>query len=155
MRGPHMHRRRRALALVAVLAGVVLTGLGWYVLRSPDESPPAAILRGTPTQQAPRPEDQAPDEQARKVHRTLHAIGTICESRATRGRTALVRRHVDSILDFARRYPSVSFPIDDETGTTVSLLIVVRDGVRTCAPSLTGKVNAALPEQYRLTDSSS
>jgi hypothetical protein len=154
-RGPRMRRRRRALVLVAVVSGVVLTGLGWYVLRSTEESPPAAIMSGTPTPQAPRPEEQAPEEQAQNVHRALHAIGTICESRAPRGRTARVRRHVDTILDFARRYPSVSFPIDDETGTTVSLLIVVRDGVRTCAPSLTGKVNAALPEQYRLSDSSS
>ena len=143
------------MILVAVVASVVLTGLGWYVLRSPDESEPAAVMSGTPTLQAPRPKDRAPDEQARKVHRALHAIGTICESRETRGRTALVQRHVDTILDFARRYPSVSFPIDDETGSTVSLLIVVRDGVRTCAPTLTSKVNAALPEQYRLPDSDS
>lgn len=58
------------------------------------------------------------------------------------------------MLDFARRYPSVSFPIDDETGTTVSLLAVVRDEVRTCAPSLAGAVDAALPKPYRTSSSS-
>ena len=152
--GPRLRNRRRAMVIVAVALAVVLAGVGWYVLRSPEEPPPAAIMSGTPTPMAPRPKDQAPDDQARRVHRALHAIGAICESRTGQGRAALVRRQVDTIVDFARRYPSVSFPIDDETGTTVSLLILVRDEVRDCAPSLTEEVNAALPEKYRWKDSS-
>ena len=136
--------------LVASVLAIAVIALGWGILASLNQTTPPVIMNGTPTPMAPRPETQAPKDEAQRVHRALHAIGRICESGDPAGRTTLVRPHIDTILDFARRFPDVSFPIDDETGTTVSLLIVARDGVRTCAPSLVDKINSALPKQYQL-----
>lgn len=146
-------RRRKLVILAASLLAIGMVALGLGMLTSPDQTTPAATFSGSPTPMAPRPEEQAPKNESRRVHRALHAIGRICESGDTSERTALVRPQIETILGFARRFPDVSFPIDDETGSTVALLIVTRDGVRTCAPSLMGKVNGALPPEYQLPDS--
>ena len=138
---------------VAGLLATVVIALGWGILASLNQTTPQVVMNGTPTPMAPRPKSQAPKDEAQRVHLALHAIGRICESVGTTNRTALVRPHIDTILDFARRFPNVSFPVDDETGATVSLLIVARDGVRTCAPSLVDTINSALPKQYQLSGS--
>ncbi|MFF4728744.1 hypothetical protein ACFY3M_25990 [Streptomyces mirabilis] len=49
----------------------------------------------------------------------------------------------------SRRYPDARFPIDDETGTTLSLLLVTRQSMRDCAPALAVHVDRALPSDYR------
>jgi len=45
--------------------------------------------------------------------------------------------------------PTSAFPSNDETGTTVSLLILTRYSLRSCAPELAGRVNHALPSRYQ------
>lgn len=98
---------------------------------------------------APRPKETAPAPAAAQVHRALHALGRICKPNDTTDQTSRARQPVAVVLDFARRYPSVSFRVHDETATTVSLLIVVRYSLRSCAPTLMTRVNQALPAEYR------
>lgn len=137
------------MLVIAAPLAVGLVILGLVISGSPDPSAPAIITNGPPTPMAPRPDKTAPKYAVPRVHRALHALGRICKPDDTANRASQVRPHVETILDFARRYPEVSFPIDDETGTTVTLLFVTRDSLRTCGPSLVERVNQALPPQYQ------
>jgi len=140
------NRRVRLTYLVVSLLMVGLLVLAVVMLLdSTDPKAPAVIAGGSPTLLVPHPKMQAPKIDAQRVHRELHAVGRVCPP----DRTARVRPHVEAILEFARRYPNVSFPIDDETGTTVSLLILTRYSLRTCAPELADRVNHALPSRYQ------
>jgi hypothetical protein len=50
---------------------------------------------------------------------------------------------------FARDYPGGGFTIDDEPGTTLSLLVVLRYELQGCDPSLVPGVEELLPESFR------
>lgn len=138
-----------------MLAGLVTAGILAVVLLS-SNPPDRNALPGSdsPTALIPRPERTAPPASARQIHRALHGLGKICKPDDTTVRTARARPPVKAILSFARRYPNVSFAIDDETGTTVTLLMVTREALRTCAPSLMAQVNQSLPPEYRSTKAS-
>ena len=112
------------------------------------------IANGSPTMLNPPPKKQAPTGAVRRVHRALHAIGRICPPGDPVDRTGQVRPSVQAIVDFARTYPDAGFPIDDETGNTVSLLVAVRYSLRACSPALAERVNEALPLRYRLANPS-
>lgn len=58
-------------------------------------------------------------------------------------------RDADLIRSFARRHPEAAFPVDDERGTTLSLLLVTRQALAACAPTLAAAVDAELPTEYR------
>ena len=97
----------------------------------------------------PRPEATAPTAAVRPVHRALHALGRLCGSDAVSAEaSSQARRPVMVILEFAHRYPNVSFPVHDETGTTLSLLFVARNEVRACAPMLAAQVERSIPPEY-------
>lgn len=147
--------RRRPLLLAATLLAVVVLVVGLVMLAPPDQPTPTTIANASPGQTNPAPTRQAPKSAARRVHRALHAIGRICKPGDTVNRTAQVRPHVQTVLDFALQYGEVSFSIDDEQGTTVSALVVVRFSVRTCSPTLAERANQALPAAYRLSDATS
>lgn len=82
------------------------------------------------------------------VHDALHDI----DARCVPGRAGAsgLERDAEVILDFARRYPDARFPIDDETGRTLSLLMTAREGLRGCSPATAARIDAAVPPQYRL-----
>lgn len=144
--------RRRLLLLLAGVTAAGLMALGAVVLDFPDRTEPPIIANGSPTTLNPRPKKEAPTNAVQRVHRALHAIGRICQPGDPADRTGQVRPHVQTIVDFARTYPEVSVPLDDETGTTVSLLVVVRYSLRSCSPALAERVNQALPSRYQLPD---
>jgi hypothetical protein len=77
------------------------------------------------------------------AHAALHAIGDQC--RESDPDPVAIATSVDAIIDFARRYPEGRFPIDDETATATTLLIVTREAVTDCAPSEVAKIDAAIP----------
>jgi hypothetical protein len=60
-----------------------------------------------------------------------------------------VERHVAVLLDFARRHPQARFPIDDESGTSLSLLLVVRQELADCDPAHLPDVERLLPRRFR------
>ena len=96
----------------------------------------------------PRPEAAAPAGAVKPVHRALHVLDRVCRPGGGTEQASRARRSVTVILDFARRYPNVSFPVHDETGTTLSLLFVARNEVQSCAPALTARVERLIPPEF-------
>lgn len=130
-----------SVAIVALAVGLAAV-VGW---NSPDQpvntQPPQNIT-------IPRPEETAPAAAVKPVHRALHTLGRVCRPGGGTDQTAQARRPVTVILDFARQYQNVSFPVHDETGTTLSLLFVARNEVQTCAPALAAQVERLIPAEY-------
>lgn len=143
--------RRGALSLG--LAGLLATGFLVFILRSSDSSQrnSPVVISGSPMTTAPSMEETAPAAEVQQIHRALHALGKICKLPDATNQTALARPSVEAIVDFARRYPNARFAIDDETGTTVALLLVAREALRTCAPSLIPQISRTLPSRYQST----
>ena len=147
------HRRTlppHSRAVAVVLIGVAIVGtliLGTVLLNSgPSPDPPAAVV---PSAQSPEPRSSAPPAQVEGVHQALHSLGDQCEPvRSDRSKPS-INRDVNTILAFARRYPEGRFPIDDETGSVLSLLLVARDALRPCEPAEASRVDRALPAEFR------
>ncbi|ALV33115.1 hypothetical protein [Streptomyces sp. CdTB01] len=142
-------RRRPGLLLAAVTAAVVLAlaaaavvflrgGSGGVSGSAPTAEPSATSSAVTPAA-----------AQVGPVHQALHGIDATCHANGGGGKQTSLTRDVDTIIDFSRRYPDARFPIDDETGSTLSLLLVTRQSMRDCAPALAARVDRALPPDYR------
>ena len=79
------------------------------------------------------PSSTAPPADVQVVHDALHDIGAECLKSSPD--FAMITMNVDSIIAFTERYPVGRFPIDDETATAVSLLVVAREATKDCAPT--------------------
>lgn len=88
------------------------------------------------------PTSAAPPSEVQAIHAALHEIGTQCLEAAPD--VGAIRSDIDLITGFAERYPIGRFPIDDETATAASLLIVIREAVEDCAPAEVGRIDALL-----------
>lgn len=144
-----MSRRTGLLVLIGSVAVVVLVLI--LIVGADRDSPAPPVT--TPSSQnvaIPRPEETAPADAVRPVHRALHNLGRVCRrgGDTDTDQASRARRPVNVILAFARRFPNVSFPVHDETGTTLSLLFVARDEVQDCAPALTAQVERLIPAEY-------
>ena len=127
---------------VGVPALLLVSGPGWISL---DQS---GAAKSPPNLTIPRPQDTAPAAAVKPVHRALHTLGRLCRRGAVDAKATQARRPVMVILAFARQYPNVTFPLDDETGTTLSLLFVARNEVTSCAPALTALVERLIPPEF-------
>jgi hypothetical protein len=88
-------------------------------------------------------------EQASPVHDALHDLDARCAKANAPGSTQAIARDTEVIVAFSERYPDAVFPIDDERGRTLSLLLVVRQSLRTCAPELVSRLDTLLPLDLR------
>ena len=86
--------------------------------------------------------------QASAVHRALHDLGRGCERPPGQARGEVLRA-LRVIKRFAADHPRARFPIDDESGSTIALLFVVRDELLICAPSLVHGVDRLIPPEFR------
>ena len=127
---------------VVLLVLVLVTAVGRSSPDQPGTKQPAQNVT------IPRPEETAPEAAVKAIHRALHTLGRVCRPDAGTDQTSRARRPVTVILAFAREYPKVSFPLHDETGTTLSLLYVARNEVQSCAPALTARVEQFIPREY-------
>lgn len=137
---PEEPRRRwlRALSAVAALTLVALALLtaGLVVERS----------RSTASARAADPSG----EEVRRVHAVLHEIEQSCSGGPADSRAGeRLEANADVLVRFARKYPRARFPIDDESGRALSLLLVAREALLPCAPAAAARVDEALPEEYR------
>ena len=84
----------------------------------------------------------------RDIHSRLHELPRICGRRLRR---TAVARTARAFLRYQRRYPADRYwlRVDDETGTTFSALLVVRDRLRRCSPRWTEAIDATLPARVR------
>ena len=136
-----------ALALATVLALVL-----WPQSHSPQgKEAPAVVVSSAP---APSYTD-APTDEVVQVHTALHGLGEACSVETSSGSLETVERHLATLLAFARRYPDGAFKIDDEDATSLSLLLVLQDELRSCAPSQIPRVQALLPQRFRASESPS
>ena len=131
-------------ALLAATAVLILVTLLLSRAALPD--PQAATMPSAPS---PEPSSSAPPAQVEGVHQALHRLGDQCEPVRNDRSKSVIKRDVDTILAFARRYPEGRFPIDDETGSVLSLLLVARDTLRPCEPAEAARVDRALPSEFR------
>ncbi|MFE1310495.1 hypothetical protein [Streptomyces sp. NPDC058755] len=135
-------------AVVLVATVVVAVGLGAAALamrqgssRSAGSASGAAGATASPA--------VPPAADVRPVHEALHDIDARCKPEADREARVRLRADADVIVAFARRYPNAAFPVDDETGRTLSLLLVARQSLRGCDATATARVDGALPDQFR------
>lgn len=133
------------LGLVALAAVALTTALARpaHQLRSDDTT---SLVAPHPL---PSPTQQPPPERVRRAHRALHALGRACTSPVVSRVSGSSRQPLDVIEAFAADYPSGGFTMDDESGTTLALLIVVANELRSCDPSLVPEVTAMIPAPYR------
>lgn len=77
------------------------------------------------------PTSKAPEGAVQVIHVALHDIGAQC----LKPRPALreIASDVDLIIAFSQQYPAGRFPIDDETATASSLLLVTIEAVKACS----------------------
>jgi hypothetical protein len=123
------------LAILAppVLAGAILVPLLW----SNEPASENLWVGATPY----GPISTAPPAAVQVAHHALHDIGAECIKPTPDLQT--ITADVDSIISFAKRYPVGRFPIDDETATASSLLLVTREAVNDCAPAEAERLDAA------------
>lgn len=137
-----------------ILALALLGGTAWgiaYAVSARQSRPdrPAMVEGGVAASVLPEPTQIPPRARVDQAHRALHAMARACERPfATRGSDAL-RRPVEVMERFARDYPHGGFIIDDEPGSTLALLVVVRSELLDCDPSLVPGVEELLPEEFR------
>lgn len=130
-------------SLVVVLLVVVLMAvLGRNLPDQPGTAQPPENVT------IPRPEETASAAAVKLIHRALHTLGRVCRPVAGTDHAAQALQPVTVILAFSRQYPNVSFPLHDETGTTLSLLFVARHEVQSCAPALVAGVERLIPPEY-------
>ena len=87
------------------------------------------------------PTSTAPAADIQIIHDALHDIGAQCLE-ATPD-LDIIAADVGLIIAFSARYPVGRFPIDDETATASSLLLVTREAVKDCAPAEVDRIDAA------------
>ncbi len=105
---------------------------------------------GNPERERPPPDSREliPRAVQRDVHASLHRLPTICgrevDSRA-------IERITGAFIDYYERYPSDSFrlQIDDEGGSTLSAILVLRYELSRCSPSSARRVDEVLPRRVR------
>lgn len=141
--------------MVAVLIALAITaaiavGLATALKPEPAPSQPVAgVQGGTAESMLPEPTQFPPQARVQAAHRALHAMGRACKQPLATRDPASVRRPVGVMEQFARDYPNGGFTIDDEPGTTLSLLAVLRYELRDCEPALVPGVEELLPERFR------
>lgn len=155
MTGPSNHRHHgarsprpepavvvAALLLVGVILAVVaVVTAGREPLSAIDEAP-----QTTAVQTAKKTLTQV---DVQPVHDALHDIAARCRPGAAADDPRRVAQDAAVMMSFARRYPQAEFPMDDERGTTLSLLLVARQALTDCAPAAAAAVDDQLPTEYQ------
>lgn len=155
MSGPRKHhqpgttspRREPGLVIATlVLVGVILTVIAVVTL---EKQPLRAIDKApkpTPVQAAQTTLTQV---EVQPVHDALHDIAARCRPGTAADDPRRVAHDAAVFMSFALRYPRAEFSIDDERGTTLSLLLVARQALTDCAPGAAAQIDRLLPTEYR------
>ena len=137
-----------------LLALALLGGSAWgiadaFSAREPRPEQPVIAESGVAPSVLPKPTQVPPRARVDQAHRALHAMGRACKQPMAAREPDAVRRPVARMMQFARDFPRGGFTIDDEPGSTLALLIVLRSELQGCEPSLLPSVEALIPEEYR------
>ena len=136
-----------------LLALALLGGTSWGIRnasgREPGSERSVSASSGLAAPVLPEPTQSPPRVRVDQAHRALHALGRACKHPRAERELDAVRRPLASMEQFAHDFPSAGFTIDDEPGTTLALLIVLRSELQECEPSLLPGVEVLIPEEYR------
>lgn len=144
------HPMTAVFVALAIFAG---TGFGLAGMFAGGRTDPAAtrpvVVGGTAESTLPVPTQFPPKARVEEAHRALHAMGRACEKPSSTRDPAAVRQPVEVMERFARDFPNGGFTIDDEPGSTLSLLVVLRYELQNCDPTLVPSVEELLPTRFR------
>lgn len=126
-----------ALILGALLASMLLAG------------PRPASTGPNPGITEPATGSPVPSAEVDRVHGALHELASQCQAGIDEVTRQRLDQDVEMMVEFSRRYPDSRFPIDDETGGPVGLLLVARNALERCAPESAAKADSALPPEFR------
>ena len=138
-----------------VIALAMFTVVGFELTSSVTGGQPAAVptdavvVGGTAESTLPSPTQFPPRSRVEEAHRALHAMGRACKVPISKRAPESVRGPVEIMKRFGRDFPDGGFTIDDEPGTTLSLLVVLRYELQNCDPSLVASVEDLLPQRFR------
>jgi hypothetical protein len=128
----------RAAALTAITVAMSALATACGDADTPAKSPPPAAEQRA-----------VPADATRFVHQTFHRLPGFCG----RGRTARSRLDVTTtqFVELYRRYPAERFRmrIDDESGTMLSAILVLRDELSRCSPRHAARIDPILPPRVR------
>lgn len=143
--------RQPVPVVLLALVVVVLAAVGMVRILEGTLTSSGSGAVGTPQGHSvglPEPTSTLTAQQARPVHNALHDLGRACRRRPGPAHSEVLRA-LRVIADFAKAHPRARFPIDDESGSSMTLLFVVRDELLSCAPSLVTRVDRLIPTEYR------
>lgn len=131
------HRRPRWPVVLAILVPPLAVAAVWAANSSPEPEGQDLWVGASPF----GPASMAPAGEIEVVHLALHDIGARCLTDDPD--LGAIAADVDRIIDFSRQYPVGRFPIDDETATASSFLLITREAVKTCAPAEVDRIDVA------------
>ena len=105
-----------------------------------------------PRQPAPDRRAALPAQDARYVHRTFHRVSRFCAPGTIDPRR--VAATTTGFVELHRHYPASRYRmrIDDEWGTMLSAILVLRDDeLSRCSPRQAARIDPVLPEKVRRT----
>lgn len=97
----------------------------------------------------PKPTQHPPRQRVDEAYKALHALGRACETPMLSRKPDQIRAPLDVIEEFATDYPNGGFSMDDEPGSTLALLVVVWDALKSCDPAYVPEVERLFPAKYR------
>ena len=128
----------RAAALTALTVAISALATACGDADTPATSPPPAAGQRA-----------VPADAARFVHQTFHRLPEFCG----RGRTDNGRLDATTarFTELYRRYPADRYrmKIDDESGTMLSAILVLRDELSRCSPQHAARIDPILPPRVR------
>jgi hypothetical protein len=135
-------------ALLAMLG--IMTAVGAQLVRPPSPlrtvvEPEASIA----PYMLPTPTQHATSGRVLTAHRALHALGRACRTPILDRAPASMSAPLAVLEDFAKEYPEGGFSVDDEPGSTLALMIVVANELKTCDPSRVREIQDLIPTRYR------
>lgn len=144
---------RHPMAAVFLLLAI-LGGLAWgidtaFTPSANRSEAPVMVDSGVARSRLPEPTQTAPRQRVEAVHRALHAMARACKQPVATPDPASVRRPLSTMKEFARDFPNAGFTIDDESASTLALLIVLRSELQDCDPTLVPGVEELVPPEYR------
>lgn len=103
-------------------------------------------------QQAEDQQAQMPAETQRYVHEVFHRLPRSCgRERAESADRPMLERTTERFIGLYRRYPADRFrlSIDDESGSMLSVLLVLRYELAACSPDDAASIDRILPAEIR------
>lgn len=143
-------RHPMAAVVVLLVAIAVFATAGAQLLTRPS-SPKVSSTREVEVAPytLPTPTQYPPQRRVDAAHKALHELGRACETSTGGRRSQRIRAQVDVIEGFATDFPSGGFLMDDESASSLALLVVVWDELKSCDPDYVPQIERLIPVEYR------